>query len=107
MLPVPLCSLMCPPLSCCSKAVIFSKTYCPYCTKAKRAFQSVGCTPVVIELDQRADCSEIQAELGRITGGTSVPRVFIQQKFLGGGDDTAAAAASGELLKLCVAAGLK
>jgi len=87
--------------------VIFSKTYCPYCVKAKQAFQSIGVSPTVVELDKRDDCDAMQQELKRITGGSSVPRVFIQQKFLGGGDDTAAAASSGELLKLCVAAGLK
>ena len=35
-----------------------------------------------------------------MTGGRSVPRVFINGKFIGGGDDTVAKASSGELLKL-------
>ena len=42
----------------------------------------------------------IQQELGRRTGATSVPRVFIDGKFIGGGDDTARLAASGALTKL-------
>lgn len=33
-----------------------------------------------VQLDQRDDGSEIQGELGKKTGGTSVPRVFINQK---------------------------
>lgn len=33
-----------------------------------------------MQLDQRDDGSEIQGELGKKTGGTSVPRVFINQK---------------------------
>ena len=46
---------------------------------------------------------EIQAALG-FTGATSVPRVFIGGKFVGGGDDTAALARSGELKRLIDAA---
>jgi hypothetical protein len=33
-----------------------------------------------VQLDQRDDGSDIQSELGKKTGGTSVPRVFINQK---------------------------
>lgn len=44
--------------------------------------------------------NEIQAFLGKITGGTSVPRVFVNGEFIGGGDDTAQKAASGELKQL-------
>lgn len=65
------------------------------------ALKSVGAVPFVLELDGRSDCDAVQQELKNITGGSSVPRVFIAQKFFGGGDDTAAAAASGELAKLC------
>ncbi len=32
--------------------VIFSKTYCPYCTKAKKALQAVGARFESIELDE-------------------------------------------------------
>ncbi len=47
----------------------------------------------------------VQDALLDITGGRSVPRVFIGGKFLGGGDDTAAAAANGTLEKLLKEAG--
>ena len=89
-----------------SKVVIFSKTTCPYCTKAKRAFASIGVSaPHVIELDTRADCDAVQAELKKLTGASSVPRVYVGGVFLGGGDDTAAAAANGTLTSLCAKAG--
>lgn len=87
------------------KAVMFSKTYCPYCTKAKTAFQACGITPKVYELDKMGDGDAYQAALGRMTGASSVPRVFVGGKFIGGGDDTAALAASGKLKELCKAAG--
>ena len=58
----------------------------------------------VIELDNRDDGAAIQAYLGKVTGATSVPRVFIGGKFIGGGDDTVALARSGELARLVAAA---
>jgi len=36
----------------------------------------------------------------KMTGGRTVPRVFVGGKFVGGGDDTVALAASGELKRL-------
>ena len=89
------------------KAIVFSKTYCPYCTNAKQAFAAIGVAPHVIELDQdAATTAEYQAALGKLTGATSVPRVFINGKFLGGGDDTVAAQKSGRLAELCREAGI-
>ena len=40
-----------------------------------------------------------------LTGGRSVPRVFIGGKFLGGGDETVAAHKSGALQGLLASAG--
>ncbi|KAF4671217.1 hypothetical protein FOL47_001663 [Perkinsus chesapeaki] len=83
-----------------NKVVVFSKSYCPFCTKAKKALSSVGADYKAIELDGRKDCDSIQDYLLSITGGRSVPRVFIKGKFIGGGDETAAKAKSGELQKI-------
>ena len=41
----------------------------------------------------------IQDYMQSITGGRSVPRVFVKGKFYGGGDETAAGARSGDLKK--------
>ena len=54
----------------------------------------------IIELEKRPDCSEIQSYLRDLTGASSVPRVFIGGRCIGGGDDTAAADANGQLLPL-------
>lgn len=95
------------------KVVVFSKTYCPYCVKGKKALQQFVDVPsadvFLWELDQAdaSECAAVQDALGEITGARSVPRVFVGGKFIGGGDDTAAKAASGELLKLLQAAGVK
>ncbi|CAD5206206.1 unnamed protein product [Bursaphelenchus okinawaensis] len=82
------------------KVVIFSKTYCPFCTKAKDAigsFKLQSDAIETVELDKRNDCDQVQDYLKDITGGRSVPRVFINGKFLGGGDDTVAALKNGSL----------
>ncbi len=52
---------------------------------------------VSAQLDQRSDGDEIQDYLQQLTGGRSVPRVFIGGKFIGGGDDTVRMKKSGEL----------
>lgn len=82
--------------------MVFSKSYCPFCTKAKRALDNVLPREkyTVMELDTRSDCAAIQDYLLDITGGRSVPRVFVAGKFIGGGDETDAMARSGQLKQL-------
>eukprot|EP00455_Lapot_gusevi_P033486 TRINITY_DN3662_c0_g1_i1.p1 TRINITY_DN3662_c0_g1~~TRINITY_DN3662_c0_g1_i1.p1 ORF type:complete len:102 (+),score=25.95 TRINITY_DN3662_c0_g1_i1:102-407(+) len=70
------------------KVVVFSKTYCPYCTKAKRVLSGLQARVHVLELDTMSDGEEIQAALREITGVRTVPQVFIRGRFIGGGDDT-------------------
>ncbi|KAH0547251.1 glutaredoxin-like isoform X1 [Cotesia glomerata] len=80
--------------------VIFSKSTCPYCTKAKNAFKQIGKDFKVIELDEEDDCAGYQDALGEITGARTVPRVFVNGKFIGGGDKVAEMLKTGELAKL-------
>ncbi|CAL5041581.1 unnamed protein product [Urochloa decumbens] len=90
--------------------VIFSKSYCPYCRRAKAVFKELQLKkePYVVELDQRAFCSgyyaedgsEIQDALLDIVGKRTVPQVFVHGKHLGGSDDTVEAYESGKLAKL-------
>lgn len=56
-----------------NKVVVFSKTYCPYCKKAKAALQGAGLGEyTVIELDERDDGDALQDVLLKITGARSV-----------------------------------
>ncbi|KAJ8751522.1 hypothetical protein K2173_016753 [Erythroxylum novogranatense] len=80
--------------------VIFSKSYCPYCKRAKAVFKELDQVPHVVELDQRDDGYDIQGALGEIVGRRTVPQVFISGKHIGGSDDTIEAYESGELAKL-------
>ena len=45
-----------------SRVMVFSKSYCPYCAKAKSALQSVGLTQYgLLELDGHPRCDEARA----------------------------------------------
>jgi len=82
-----------------SKAVVvFSKTYCPFCDMAKNALKQAGITDyLLIELENREDCGEVQDYLQKVTGGRTVPRVFIHGKFIGGGSEVQQLQAEGKL----------
>jgi glutaredoxin 3 len=75
--------------------VLFSKSYCPYCVRAKHALLRVGITPVVVELDERQDGREIQVALLQMTGQRTVPSAWLDGKHIGGGDDVVQGVASG------------
>ena len=110
------------------KVMVFSATYCPYCTMAKDALTSTGTKFHVVELDKRgiltinmsafnltvvrlfthtqtADGDAILEYLGNLTGADTVPRVFIGQKFVGGGTDVRALQQQGKLVPLLKEAG--
>lgn len=56
-----------------NKVVVFSKTYCPYCTMAKEALNKTGLKDfLVIELDGRNDGDSIQDYLRTLSGIRSV-----------------------------------
>ncbi|KAJ7171069.1 hypothetical protein C8R46DRAFT_1032754 [Mycena filopes] len=89
-----------------NKIMIFSKTTCGYCKKAKALFAAKypGETPVVFELNQREDGADIQAYLADKTGQRTVPNIFVNKQHVGGNDDTQAAFKSGKLTELIDAA---
>ena len=83
--------------------MVFSKSYCPYSRKAKTILSKyrLGANYHVLELDQLPEKSEeFQSELGRLTGASTVPRVFINGKCIGGGDETGELDQRGDLEKL-------
>ena len=61
------------------KVMVFSKTYCPFCTKAKKVFQELlkenklsSEDYEVMEIENDPNCDAIQAYLQKITGAKSV-----------------------------------
>lgn len=96
--------------------VIFSKSYCPYCLRAKQSLIRIGIFPVVVELDERSDGLPIQQALLRRTGQRTVPSVWLDGKHIGGSDDVVAGVRTGlfdnvpdkqEAREIAEAAGLK
>ncbi|TPX31527.1 hypothetical protein SmJEL517_g05173 [Synchytrium microbalum] len=79
---------------------MYSKSYCPYCKKAKALLDSMNIKYSVLELDQIENGSEIQRYLKEKTSQTTVPNIFIHEQHIGGSDDLHAAKANGRLEKL-------
>mmetsp|Transcript_26082 Transcript_26082/g.57751 ORF Transcript_26082/g.57751 Transcript_26082/m.57751 type:complete len:319 (+) Transcript_26082:46-1002(+) len=69
--------------------MVFSQSTCPFCVKAKNLLiTELGATVKVVELNLDKELGyPIRAELGKRTGRTSVPSVWIGGKFVGGCND--------------------
>ncbi|KAJ5575208.1 hypothetical protein N7450_009107 [Penicillium hetheringtonii] len=67
--------------------VVFSKSYCPYCTSSKGLLSSLDAKFTTVELDQIEDGSAIQDALQEISGQRTVPNIYIKQKHIGGNSD--------------------
>jgi glutaredoxin 3 len=78
-----------------AKIEIYTKAFCPYCTRAMRLLASKG---VEVEEHDITMGGPRRAEmLGRSNGRTTVPQVFIDDRHIGGSDDLAALDARGGL----------
>merc|ERR1712154_403056 len=90
------------------KVLVISKSYCPFCVKAKDVLKNYNIDPACFEwldIENRKDCDEIQAFMKQLTGARSVPRVFIGGKCIGGGDETQAMHNKGQLEPLLKSVG--
>ncbi|ORY92154.1 thioredoxin-like protein [Syncephalastrum racemosum] len=83
-----------------NKVAVFSKSYCPYCKRAKDLLDQLKIEYYAIELDVEADGAAIQAYLQELSGQRTVPNIFINGKHVGGCDDLFEAKSSGKLQQL-------
>lgn len=88
-----------------NSVIVFSKSYCPYCTKTKELFQSLKVNAKIYELDTMNNGDDIQLALQEMTGQRTVPNVFISGKHIGGNDKTQEANSNGTLQTLLKQAG--
>ncbi|EPQ60274.1 glutaredoxin [Gloeophyllum trabeum ATCC 11539] len=81
---------------------IFSKSYCPYCKRAKALITSKfpNVPTKIYELDEMSEGSDIQDYLTEKTGQRTVPNIFINKKHVGGCDAVTALDSQGQLAKL-------
>ncbi|PVV02145.1 hypothetical protein BB560_003412, partial [Smittium megazygosporum] len=70
-----------------SPNILYSKTYCPFCSRAKNELDKLGIAYSVVELDVDPNGSDIQALLAELTGQRTVPNIFLNHKHVGGCDD--------------------
>jgi len=74
---------------------IYTKDYCPYCTKAKMLLEQLNVDFVEIDLSKNPEKYE---ELGtRRPNARTVPQIFINNQGIGGCDDLYALFDSGAL----------
>ncbi|MCC2602565.1 glutaredoxin 3 [Sphingopyxis yananensis] len=78
-----------------AKIEIYTKFFCPYCTRAKTLLDSKGVTYEEFELSN--DPAAFQVMLDRSHGARTVPQIFIDGQHIGGSDDLAALDARGGL----------
>ena len=80
---------------------IYTKSFCPYCWRAKALLDSKGVRYEEITVD--GSVSEKQAMIQRANGRTTVPQVFIAGRHVGGCDDLMALDRAGKLDELIAA----
>lgn len=78
-----------------AKVEIYTKAFCPYCSRAMRLLAAKGVAPeehdITLGGPRRAEMLE------RSGGRSTVPQVFIDGRHIGGSDDLAALDARGGL----------
>lgn len=78
-----------------AKVEIYTKAFCPYCSRALVLLRAKGVEPE--DIDITMDRDRRQEMIGRADGRTTVPQIFIDGQHVGGSDDLAALDARGGL----------
>ena len=81
---------------------IYTKTFCPYCWRAKLLLESKGVEYKEIAVDFGGEMKQVMVQ--RASGRTTVPQIFIGEHHVGGCDDLVALDRDGKLDQLLKAA---
>ncbi|KAK3403259.1 thioredoxin-like protein [Sordaria brevicollis] len=76
--------------------VVFSKSYCPYCSNTKQILDGLNAKYTTYELNQESDGSDVQDALLKMTGQRTVPNIFIGKQHIGGNSDLEAVVKKGK-----------
>ncbi|MBW4329606.1 glutaredoxin 3 [Stakelama sp. CBK3Z-3] len=71
-----------------AKVEIYTKAFCPFCTRAKALLDEKGAE--YVEYDITMDQAKRAEMIDRANGGMTVPQIFIDDRHIGGSDDLAA-----------------
>jgi glutaredoxin 3 len=74
--------------------VMYTKSWCPYCSRARSLLAAKGVTVEEIDIESAPDR---RAEMQTRSGRRTVPQIFIGDQHVGGSDDLAALEAAGKL----------
>jgi len=81
-----------------SDVVLFTKSYCSYCSQVKDLFRQLQQKVQTFDLDTMERGLEIQVALSGKTGVTTTPQVFVRGDFIGGNSDVFALHERGSLV---------
>ncbi len=84
-----------------AKIEVYTKAFCPYCTRAKALLDAKGVD--YEEIDLTMGGPRRQEMIQRSGGRTTVPQIFIDDRHIGGSDDLAALDRQGGLDELLAA----
>lgn len=74
---------------------IYTKSWCPYCSRAKALLSSKGASFEEIDIEEHPDARPTM--ITRAGGRTTVPQIFIGERHVGGSDDLETLNRTGEL----------
>ncbi len=78
-----------------ARVEIYSKMFCPYCSRAKKLLHDKGVRYEEYEISM--DAKKRAEMMERANGRYTVPQIFIDGKHVGGSDDLAALEREGRL----------
>ncbi len=84
-----------------TKIEIYTKTFCPYCWRAKALLEAKGVEYREIAVDFGGEQKQVMVQ--RANGRTTVPQIFIGELHIGGCDDLLALDQAGKLDELILA----
>ena len=82
------------------QVTIYTKPFCPYCTRAVKLLEDKGVS--FTEIEAGSD-PELRREMIQKSGRTTFPQIFIGERHIGGCDDMVALERAGELDPLLAA----
>ncbi len=78
-----------------AEIIIYTKSHCPYCVKAKQLFKMKKVSYQEIDITDNA--SLLEEMLSKSSGRKTVPQIFIGKQHIGGCDDLYALNEQGKL----------
>jgi glutaredoxin 3 len=80
--------------------VIYSASYCPYCTSAKETFKKLNVDVFVVETDLVENGEKTKKYLEQMTGQKTIPNIFIAGNHVGGNSDLQEGLKNGSIQKI-------